>query len=181
MRREWSLHRFARMILKESSAPDPKTLAKEVFRRLEDDPKLQRAALEQALPYLCQKVMNGAKPTLSALRNSMPSDVDDASSPRRTPRTGSWKNQGLAEYWEGWEDKLNERYGIGPNEWTMLGDCGIPELTKKSQYHQHLVASNQNEANAADEWIGLLVDHGVAKIRLLPRAVLRERLGGNAA
>lgn len=183
------LRSFIRSVYNETEAGDPQTLAKEVFRRLEHETDLTRAALEQALPLVCQNFLSTNRGPLSSLGgHSVPAGngQDSSVAQGRTPRAGSWRNgnpSGSRSPSEHWRKRLEEDHSIGGRgtDWIKLGDCDISALSKMAEYREHLSAANMRGAVGAREWSALLVEHNVRTVRQLPESVLRERLSRSAA
>lgn len=185
---EFHLRSFIRSVYNEAEAGDPQTLAKEVFRRLEHETDLARAALEQALPQVCQNFLSKERGPLTSLGGHgavAGNGHNDHAAQGGTPRAGSWKNgnsSGSQRPDEYWQRRLEEAHSIGRGtDWIKLGDCDILALGKMADYREHLSAANMAQAAGAREWSALLVKHNVRTVRQLPEDVLRERLSRSAA
>lgn len=175
MNDEFSLRKYIRSVWNDSNAGDPHTLAKEVFRRLEAEPFFARAALEQALPMVCQNFLSTARGPLTSLARESHAS---AAAQGKTPRTGSWKNRGFSEHWM---KRLEEPFSYGSKNWAALGDCTVEIFEQMSEYREHLASANKSQAVGARECAALLREHNVTFFRQLPKHVLRERLARREA
>lgn len=175
---EFKLPRFVRTVFESSTAiTDPDTLAKEVLRALE--PRDEHAALEQALRLVAQNFLTKARGSLTSLGGRSRCDAHNPPvTEGRTTSSKSWKTRGSREFWQ---DRLEKPFHVEGPEWVLLGDLGVPALTRIAEHRDVLSVTNAKEAAGAREWAALLVQHDVAIIRKLPESVLRERLQGEAA
>jgi hypothetical protein len=181
---DFDLRTFVRGVFHSSTATDPKALAKETLARL--SPEDERAALEQAMPLVAQNFLSSARGSLTSLGGAhvnrgahLASGATEGIPTPTADSARSWKTKASREYWR---ERLEDPFCAGPDgTWLPLGDCDVPAFARIKERADMLVAANQRTSRGADEWIELLVEHGVTRARDLPEAVLRHRLQGGAA
>lgn len=171
--KDFSIYSFVTEVRKQHPELAPNELAKEVLTQLPAEH--ERAALEQALRLL----VSGEITRNTANRPFLiPSAGLSSETPRDSAR--SWKTAASRRRWESY---LEEPFHVipGSKRWIAFGDCTADDLTTSALSRRDRAAALLTAAEALDEWVELLAQHGVRRVRDLPQEVLRHRLDRSAA
>lgn len=157
---EFDLQDLIREVCRDSSAPDPATLAKEVEQRIEIDQRA--AALSQALPILVQHAISRSRSGFT-----IPPGGQLAGDAHGSIAAGGTSRK-VAAIRDAWARVLLDRISTGPNDWKHLGDCTGADLAYAEALRRAHAVANTAAADRLAELQALLRQHGVATVRELP-------------
>lgn len=150
-----NLNEIVREVCDSSAATDPATLAKEVFRRIDEADHAD--ALLQALPVIVQHRISR---TRSPITTPTPT-------PAR-PSTKSWKVQGIRS---AWQRMLRDRICVGPDSWKFIADCTITDLEVAAHIREDHARRNAERAAQLRRLIDLMVTHHATTVADLDESI----------
>lgn len=164
---DFNLHHLIREVCDSSTMPDPRSLAAEVARRIPR--KLERAALEQALPILVQH-------HVSRSRSSSPSS--HAAAEAHVARATGGRSRKVTGIRDTWRRMLRERIAVSDagGDWKFLADCTTDDLAAAAAIREQHAARNAARAAQFRDLAELVASHGVGTVGQLPDTVLAARL-----
>lgn len=171
MKKEFSIHLFITGIRKEFPTLGPDELTKKVLTQLPTEH--EREALEQALrTVVVTQISNGPS------RGDRPFLVPSRGAHHEQSGRDSTRSRKLSAIRGRMEENLEKPFFVlpGGKQWIPFGDVSVDDLIRGIKTDQRRVGALTDSITAKEEWIALMVKHGVRRIRDLPESVLRERL-----
>jgi hypothetical protein len=171
MSESFNLRHLIREVLTSSLMADPRALATEVLGRIPADQV--EAALSECLPDVVRE-------EIRCSRNRATNAAPMGERPGSAPSGRSAKVAGIREMWQA---KLRERLHVGPSpsDWRLLGDCTAEHLDFAAAERREQAARCEARAEEYGALAGALRAAGVKRVRDLPAATLRTRLGESEA